>query len=226
MSSKYYPREFSSYEENLEPEMEDKKMTDKVKENEMEEKDYKMSDNQVAIELAEKLYEKFFNELMTAMRNSIKNFESAMWSTCDGNAISYYQGKMHAFKEISERLVKEYNLVLNNNLHYDDSCEKMLYDIKNRKNEEMEHIIPTNRYRGTDWVMRLRGKFADLLEAFSSRAFMLGLKFGKNENKETDKFDPVSFEKLCNDRFVGEHYMFAVRYMEDPEFRKEVDANS
>lgn len=196
----------------------------------MEEKDYKMSDNQVAIELAEKLYEKFFNELMTAMKNSIKNFESAMWSTCDGPAVSYYQGKMHAFKEISERLLKEYNLVLNNDLHYDANCEKMLYDIRNRKNEEMERVMPLDKYHGYgrffDSIMRFRGKFADLLEAFSTRGFMLGLKFGRKENKETEKFDPVSFEELCNGKFVGEQYMFAVRYMEDPEFRREVDANS
>lgn len=108
----------------------------------MEEKDYKMSDNQVAIELAEKLYEDFFNELMTALGNSIKNFESAMWSTCDGNAISYYQGKMHAFKEISERLVKEYNLVLTNELKYNGNCERILREIKNRKNLELDCLIP------------------------------------------------------------------------------------
>ena len=41
----------------------------------MEEKDYKISDNQVAAELAEKLYEDFFNELMTALRNSVKKVQ-------------------------------------------------------------------------------------------------------------------------------------------------------
>ena len=191
----------------------------------MEEKDYKMSDNQLAAELAEKLYEDFFNELMTALRNSVKNFESAMWSTRDVNAISYYQGKIHAFKEISERLVKEYNLVLNNELRYNGNCERILQEIKNRKNLEVDCLIPEYKYRGSrfyDLAMRFKGKLADLLEAFSSKAFLLGLKLGNT--RKPDKFDPVAFEQLCDEKFVGEQFMDAVRYMEDSEYRKEVDA--
>lgn len=190
----------------------------------MEEEDYKMSDNQLATELAEKLYEDFFNELMTALENSVKNFESAMWSTCDGNAISYYQGKIHAFKEISRRLVKEYNLVLTNELKYNGNCERILQEIKNRKNLEVDCLIPEYKYRGSRFhslVMRFKGKLADLLEAFSSKAFLLGLKLGKTG--KPDKFNPVTFEQLCDEKFVGEEFMDAVRYMEDPEYRKEVD---
>ena len=37
------------------------------------------------------------------------------------------------------------------------------------------------------------------------------------------KFDPVSFEKLCNETFVGEKYIDAVRYVEDPKYRKEFE---
>jgi hypothetical protein len=191
----------------------------------MEEKDYKISDNQLAAELAEKLYENFFNELMTALENSVKNFESVMWSTCDGNAISYYQGKIHAFKEISKRLVKEYNLVLTNELKYNGNCERILQEIKNRKNLEVDCLIPFYKYRGSrfyDVAMRFRGKLADLLEAFSSKAFLLGLKLGKSG--KPDKFNPVTFEQLCDENFVGEEFMDAVRYMEDSEYRKEVDA--
>ncbi len=194
----------------------------------MEEKDYKMTEEQIAVKLAEKLYENFFNELMTAMKNSIKNFEGAMWSSCDGPAISYYQGKMHAFKEISERLVKEYNLVLNNQLNYDSVCQKMIDEIKYKKNEELDKVFPDYKYRGTRFghiIMLLKGKLANLLEGYGSEGFRLGVIFGKNEKKETEKFDPVSFEKLCNETFVGEEYIDAVRYVEDPEYRKEVSFN-
>ena len=192
---------------------------------EKEGKDYETTDTQVAAELAEKLYEDFFNELMTALGNSVKNFEGAMRSTCDGNAISYYQGKMHAFNEISERLVKEYNLVLNNELRYNGNCERILQEIKNRKNLEVDGLIPEYKYRGSrfyDVAMRFKGKLADILESFSSKAFLLGLKLGKTG--EPDKFNPVAFEQLCNDKFVGEKFMDGVRYMEDPEYRKKADA--
>lgn len=192
----------------------------------VDEKEYKESPEQLAVELAEKLYEDMFNELMTALKNSIKNFEGAMWSSCDGPTIAYYQGKMHAFKELSERLVKEYYLVLNNQLHNDNVCYQMMLEIKERKNKELDKIFPDNKYRGTrfgDIVRRLKGKLADLLEGYGTRGFMLGLKKGRGENIEYEKFDPVEFEKLCDDTFIGEKYMYALRYMEDPEFRKEED---
>ena len=188
----------------------------------MEDKDYKMTEEQIAVELAEKLYENFFNELMTAIRNSVKNFESAKWSTCDGNAIAYYQGKMHAFKEISERLEKEYRLVLNN-FNYDSVCYKMIDEIKCRTDKELDKVIPENKYRGTKFGHILKGKLANLLEGYCSEGFRLGVIFGKNDKKETEKFDPVSFEKLCNETFVGEKYINAVRYIEDPKYRAEVD---
>lgn len=191
----------------------------------MEDKDYKMTEEQIAVKLAEKLYENFFNELMTAIRNSVKNFESARWSTCDGNAIAYYQGKMHAFKEISERLEKEYHLVLNN-FNYDSVCYKMIDEIKCRTDKELDKVFPEYKYRGTKFghiLMLLKSKLANLLEGYCSEGFRLGVIFGKNDKKETEKFDPVSFEKLCNETFVGEKYINAVRYIEDPKYRADVD---
>jgi hypothetical protein len=192
----------------------------------MEDKDYKMTEEQIAMKLAEKLYENFFNELMTALRNSVKNFENARWSTFDGNAISYYQGKMHAFKEISERLEKEYNLILNNQINYDSVCYKMIDEIKYRTDKELDTVFPDNKYRGTRFghiFMFLKGKLANLLEGYFSEGFRLGVIFEKNNKKETEKFDPVSFEKLCNETFIGEKYINAVRYIEDPKYRAEVD---
>ena len=188
---------------------------------------YKITDEQIAIGLAEKLYENFFNELMTGMRNSIKNFEGAMWSRCDGPAIAYNQGKMHAFKEISERLVKEYQLVLNNQLHCDEVCHSMINEIKYKKNEELDKVFPDRKYCSTRFghiIMQLKGKLANLLEGYGVEGFRLGMLFGRNENKETEEFDPVSFEKLCDDTFVDDYYMSAIRYVEDREYKKEVDA--
>ena len=193
----------------------------------MEDKDYKMTEEQIAVKLAEKLYENFFNELMTALRNSVNNFENARWSTFDGNAISYYQGKMHAFKEISERLMKEYHLVLNNQLNYEHICHKMIDEIKYRTDKDLDKVFPDYKYRGTrfgDILMFLKGKLANLLEGYCSEGFRLGVIFEKNDKKEIEKFDPVSFEKLCNKTFIGEEYIDAVRYVEDPKYRKEVDA--
>ena len=71
--------------------------------------------------------------------------------------------------------------------------------------------------------MLLKSKLANLLEGYCSEGFRLGVIFGKNDKKETEKFDPVSFEKLCNETFVGEKYINAVRYIEDPKYRADVD---
>lgn len=172
-------------------------------------------EEKVAYELAMKMYDGFFNALMTAVENSIKNFERA-----DDNvhltdkdivekayASGYYNGKMDAFRDIARRLQKEHDLACQDLKNWFDVENK--YDleevfataikdtwinfvyqtIKRQKNEEVDRIFPDGDFRGRrvyDKVMRMKGQLASLLEYYGWEGFQLGRKFENDTIKIGD----------------------------------------
>ena len=68
------------------------------------------STERLALAIAERLYKQFYGELMTALTNSIKNFDSAIMYDDSREVKEYYKGKRDAFAEIAGRLEKEYRL--------------------------------------------------------------------------------------------------------------------
>lgn len=184
-------------------------------------------EEKVAYELAMKMYDGFFNALMTAVKNSIKNFERAddavhldtnMDIVKKAYASGYYNGKMDAFRELAGRLQKEHDLACQDlknwfdveNRHdieevfataIKDTWINFVYQtIKRQKNKEVERIFPDGDFRGRrvyDKVMRMRGQLASLLEYYGWEGFQLGRKF------ENDTIRIEDAENFDPEEFAG-----------------------
>lgn len=195
-----------------------------------------MFEEEVAYKLAKELYDGFFNELMTAVTNSMNNFENAQRPVQPGDVDSdtirsnwYYQGKIDAFREIGKRLKKEHDLAcqdLTNWLNFekgdgpDEKFEKAVKDtwiqfvnriIKEKKNTEVENILPEADFRGrrvADKVRRIKAGLANLLEYYGWEGFQLGRKYESDKIKIEDvqDFDPKKFSDKCIETFVPEDY--------------------
>lgn len=142
----------------------------------MDKENSQIIDEYNAYILAKDMYDRFFNELMTAVVNSMENFKNTQVKTKhDEHDIDtlcgnwYYQGKADAFREIGERLLKEKKLAeldlvnslkirekmreCNNNEDYVKFAvkEKLRGDvyenIRRKKNEEAERILPDSDFR-------------------------------------------------------------------------------
>lgn len=188
----------------------------------MENKEIRKSDELTAVFMAKDLCQQFFNELTTAIKNSIRNFDSAIYnagfellqnpkSTSARQTIDYYSGKKDAFVELSERFLKEYFLatqVLSNDIN---KAYEMSEKIRQQKNEDIENIFPENNIRGRRIYMkvnRIKGQLSDLLEAYGNYAFELGRKYEKHELKkeEIEEYNPQEMAKLCIETFIPEEY--------------------
>lgn len=128
--------------------------------------------------LAKELYDGFFNQLTTALKYSIKNFEGAIDHTPTDDykreKNAYYRGKCDAFREIAKRLEKEHELSgqsLNAWLRYENQIKSSIDDpelpgnktikevkknwlyfvhqtIHKKKNQDVERIFPENKLVG------------------------------------------------------------------------------
>ncbi len=155
--------------------------------------------------LALEIYTCFFNELTTAVRNSIANFDGAIWQTLDVNAISYYMGKRDAFREIAERLQKEFGLAANY-AHY----HKFERDFKIARDADIEKVFPSDDTRGRfnyNVIVRHQRALADLLEHYFLEGYGIGSAI--KEGKNFKAFNPDEFTKDC------------IEHLVDPRFRKE-----
>jgi len=155
-----------------------------------------------ALPLALELYKGFFNELTTAMSNSIKNFERAMWSTEGANHISYYMGKRAAFQEISQRLHKEYMLPLNYT-HYLE-VEK---GFKIVRDKDIEKVYPETEWIGkSDYnkAMIRRRALGEMLEHYFMEGFAIANALAKGQ--DTKEYNPEEFATICIDHLIDPYY--------------------
>lgn len=184
-----------------------------------------------AYQLAMELYKGFFNTLMEAVENSIKNFNNAQLqcmkkkpdeSQEDGLKrmmdMHYYKGKADAFRELSERIQKEYDLAGQDLKNYLDLTEKysnwpefVYKTIKETKNVEVDRIFPDNDFRCRrvyDKVMRMKGQIANLLECYGCEGFRLGKLYEKNmlKIKDVEDFEKNRLFNACVEAFMPEDY--------------------
>jgi len=155
--------------------------------------------------VALEIYACFFNELTTAVRNSIANFEGAMWRTPDVNAVSYYMGKRDAFREIAERLQKEYGMAANYAQY-----REFERDFKLVRDADVEKVFPEHDARGRmryDVIMKHQRALGELLEHYFVEGFGIGCAI--KEGKDIEEFNPDKFADVC------------IEHLVDPRFRKD-----
>lgn len=184
-------------------------------------------EEKVAYELAMKMYDGFFNALMTAVENSIRNFEGAVEALKTDTdkdpvekayASGYYNGKIDAFRELAGRLQKEHDLACRDLKNWFDTENKwdpeevfatamkdtwinfVYQTIRRQKNEEVDRIFPYGDFMGKrvcDKVMRMKGQLASLLEYYGWEGFQLGRKY------ENDTIRIGDAENFDPEKFAG-----------------------
>ena len=138
----------------------------------------------LAARIAEKLCRTFFDELTTAMTNSVRNFEMASKVATDPVSMHYYKGKYDAFNEVAERLRKEYDPAMQP-LSSTESTRRLCEDIRRKKNEDVDNAFPENKYRCTEnyqEILRIKKRVADGLEIYAKEGFELGRRFERRMN--------------------------------------------
>lgn len=159
-----------------------------------------------ALPVALEIYKGFFNELTTALKNSISNFEGAMWNACDAKYITYYQGKRDAFNEISKRLHKEY-LLAESFAAYNPHIENNFKIARDKDVEKAYPICEEMRSRDRNKAMMHRRALAELLEHYFMEGMAVGNALAKGSNGE--EFKPEDFESTC------------IKHLVHPDFQKE-----
>lgn len=171
--------------------------------------DEKTLDNsRVASFMASEMYKDFFNALMTAIGNSMKNFEGACWRSAlsDMRSAAYYAGKYDAFGEISQRLKKEYELAKWPIDNHDDNA---IREIDERVRKDIENMFPHKEWHSRieyDKMIRFEKAMSQLLESYAREGFRLGKEVGKFGHAAAD-FNPDDFAELCRDTFIPEDYI-------------------
>ncbi len=121
-----------------------------------------------------KAYDFFVNELMTALDNTAKNTDGAAFDVAlNGNIFDYYrlEGKSSAFKEIYERVAKEYGLAYNYKLRPEMDSNRELFSIVDGYTEQ---VIPWDKCRGSREREMLRRKMSMAIADAMYEAYMAG----------------------------------------------------
>ena len=179
----------------------------------------------IAYKLAMELYKGFFNTLMEAVVASMGNFEMAATYKKEGEDLvdrayrsGYYGGKLDAFRELADRIQKEYDLAGQDLKNYLELGEKysnwpdfVYKTIKETKNIEVDRIFPDNDFRCRrvyDKVMRMKGQLANLLEYYACDGFRLGKLYEKNmlKIKDVEDFEKNRLLNACVEAFMPEDY--------------------
>ena len=134
-----------------------------------------------ATKLALEMYETFASELITVLTN-IAGIKKVLETQCDytmqAQERDYYRGQADAFEEIKECIAKEYTLA-KQRMSYPGG-EEAIRQIHNKKNIEVDRLLPENDIRGKHTYMkvsRFKRGLANLLEKFGVEGFILGKKF-------------------------------------------------
>lgn len=121
-----------------------------------------------------KAYDFFVRELMTALNNTAKNTDGAAFDVAlNGNIFDYYrlEGKSSAFKEIYERVAKEYGLAYNYKLRPEMNSHRELFSIVD---DYCEKILPWDKSRGRAETEMLRRKFSMAIADAMYEAYIAG----------------------------------------------------
>lgn len=159
------------------------------------------------VSLGLELYSKFFETLMTALKNSMKNFDNACWNTSfyDMRGAAYYGGKYDAFAEIANRLLMEYNIVYQSVAGKKDV--EALESIRWRKAQDLDKMFGDQRFCGRHHeLMRFERALSQLLESYASEGFMVGKALAEHGEVESP-FNPEDFANLCRENLIPSDYL-------------------
>lgn len=139
------------------------------------------------------MYQQFYNELMTALQNTIKNLKGALPFT--SKYTPYLEGRISGIKEVCERIEKEYQLA-KQDVEYDikqyqDSCRESEYayikfsvfdNMKKKEDSVVDMCFNDHKYRGTleyEKVVRAKRNIVMMLDCVAREAFNLGIVYRK-----------------------------------------------
>lgn len=121
-----------------------------------------------------KAYDFFVKELMTALDNTAKNTDGAAFDAAlNGNIFDYYrfEGKTAAFREIYDRVAKEYGLAYHFKLRPENSVQRPILAYVDDKVEE---ILPWDHMRGRRENELLRRKVSMAIGDAMYEAYNMG----------------------------------------------------
>ena len=121
-----------------------------------------------------KAYDFFVKELMTALDNTAKNTDGAAFDAAlNGNIFDYYrlEGKSSAFREIYERVAKEYGLAYNYKLRPEMDSHRELFSMVDSYTEQ---VIPWDKCRGGREGEMLRRKMSMAIADAMYEAYNVG----------------------------------------------------
>lgn len=185
-----------------------------------------------AIKLAIDFYDNFYDTLMLAITNSVKNFEGGMWGNINSASnVYYYMGKRDAFNEVANRIRKEFNLA-KQPLVYNQykTIDEMMNGIRASKNRDVDKLFPDNIYRGRNGfreVERLKRNLACLFEYYAKEGFNFGRLYeGKRIKRrkcrlrkhqplsKVPEFNPMELYESLYEKFIPDYYKAAIESMD------------
>ena len=165
------------------------------------------TNERLGVSLGLELYSQFFETLMAALKNSMKNFEGACWNSSFYNmrGAAYYGGKYDAFAEIANRVLMEYNIV------YQSVADKkdieVLESIRRRKAQDLDKMFGAQRFCGhRHELMRFERALSQLLESYANEGFRVGKALAEHSDAESP-FNPDDFADLCRENCIPANYL-------------------
>lgn len=152
-----------------------------------------MEDALKTFEAAMAIYNKMFDCLVESVSNSAKSCEGATWYQ-DERSIHYLQGKVSAYREVANRILKERRMVLSN-ISSDRKLYRKLDKIfRGMQIDSLDEILPDDKVRGNATQERLKRR---LVEGFWNEmltSFQLGIKFA--ELRAKPEYESMTEEEL------------------------------
>ena len=168
-----------------------------------------------ALPIARKLYDRMFNDLVTGIENSIKNFDAASWLVLDDpgfvNKSSYYQGKRDAFREIASRLDKEHRLSEPNERHLIETLGQPLGQATDKDVDKVFPYIERSYMCGGSKVMQHRRVLANMLRFYFMEGFRIGCDLHRADNADIKQFNPDEFADMCSEDLINPYYLKEIK---------------
>ena len=152
-----------------------------------------MEQRMQAMQAAILLYDKLFQNLVQSVSNAGKTCEGAMLFN-EGRNLYYLQGKVDAYREVSNRILKEKKMSFDNCM-YDRKVNKNLEKIfRGRQIDSIEKVMPEDHYRGNKERYHERERVVQCFWGEMLKSFELGMKFAEMMGKP--EFKDMTEEEL------------------------------
>lgn len=138
-----------------------------------------MENEMKIMDAATLMYTRLFHNLIESISNCAKTCEGAMMFCDDGKSIHYQMGKVDAYRELANRILKEKNITFNQ-FRVDWRLARSLKMIlRGYQIESLEKIIPDDHYRGNYEEFRKKCEISACFSREMVKAFELGINFAK-----------------------------------------------